>query len=480
MHRVQRVPGDRVAGPHPHLRRRRARAARGRGRRGRDRPERPAHRRLPLVRARRAERQHHRLRGAHHAPARPASSSPARTRRASCRTRSRRCASCAPGCWPPPRRRPTQEASDARRSQVRTVDRSERVRTYNFPENRIADHRVGFKAYNLDQVLDGDLDAGHPGAASTPTPRPGWPTARPVTAADDRAAAPRWPQATARLAAAGVPVAALRRRGARRVRARRRARRAAPRRRTRTSTRATGRPSPAARPASRCSTSPAAPTSATWSSRSARASSCRGRRPRSVAGWAIDAVRRDGRRRAAGRRPGHRLRRHRAGHRQRGAALAACTPSSSTRGAHAWAARNVEGSGASTCTTATAPTRCPSWTAGRPGDQQPAVHPARPSGSPSTPRRRDHDPALALWSGERRPRRDPRGRADRRAGCCGPAAGRRRARRPPGRPGAVGLRRGPAAGRRRATTRTWPAGTASSPRPARPPRRRRSRTRMRA
>jgi peptide chain release factor 1 len=51
------------------------------------------------------------------------------------------------------------EASAARRSQVRTVDRSERVRTYNFPENRISDHRVGFKAYNLDQVLDGDLDA---------------------------------------------------------------------------------------------------------------------------------------------------------------------------------------------------------------------------------------------------------------------------------------------------------------------------------
>ncbi len=50
-------------------------------------------------------------------------------------------------------------AADARRSQVRTVDRSERVRTYNFPENRIADHRVGYKAYNLDAVLDGDLDA---------------------------------------------------------------------------------------------------------------------------------------------------------------------------------------------------------------------------------------------------------------------------------------------------------------------------------
>ncbi|MDR2347820.1 MAG: peptide chain release factor 1 [Bifidobacteriaceae bacterium] len=56
-------------------------------------------------------------------------------------------------------------ASDARRSQVRTVDRSERIRTYNFPENRITDHRTGYKAYNLDQVLDGDLApaiASHP------------------------------------------------------------------------------------------------------------------------------------------------------------------------------------------------------------------------------------------------------------------------------------------------------------------------------
>jgi peptide chain release factor 1 len=50
-------------------------------------------------------------------------------------------------------------ASAERRSQVATVDRSQRVRTYNFPENRISDHRVGFKAYNLDQVIDGDLDA---------------------------------------------------------------------------------------------------------------------------------------------------------------------------------------------------------------------------------------------------------------------------------------------------------------------------------
>ncbi|MDO5503428.1 MAG: peptide chain release factor 1 [Actinomycetia bacterium] len=50
------------------------------------------------------------------------------------------------------------EASAARKSQIRTVDRSERIRTYNFPENRVSDHRTGYKAYNLDIVLDGELD----------------------------------------------------------------------------------------------------------------------------------------------------------------------------------------------------------------------------------------------------------------------------------------------------------------------------------
>ncbi len=51
-----------------------------------------------------------------------------------------------------------REASDVRRSQIRTVDRSERIRTYNYPENRISDHRTGYKSYNLDQVLDGALE----------------------------------------------------------------------------------------------------------------------------------------------------------------------------------------------------------------------------------------------------------------------------------------------------------------------------------
>jgi peptide chain release factor 1 len=53
-----------------------------------------------------------------------------------------------------------QAAKDSavRGAQIRTVDRSEKIRTYNWPDNRIADHRSGYKANNLMQVLDGDLD----------------------------------------------------------------------------------------------------------------------------------------------------------------------------------------------------------------------------------------------------------------------------------------------------------------------------------
>ena len=49
-------------------------------------------------------------------------------------------------------------ASAERKNQVRTVDRSERIRTYNYPANRLSDHRVNYKSNNLDSVLNGDLD----------------------------------------------------------------------------------------------------------------------------------------------------------------------------------------------------------------------------------------------------------------------------------------------------------------------------------
>ncbi|MDO5076583.1 peptide chain release factor 1 [Corynebacterium sp.] len=49
------------------------------------------------------------------------------------------------------------EAAEGRAAQIRTLDRSERIRTYNWPENRISDHRIGYKANNLDTVLNGEL-----------------------------------------------------------------------------------------------------------------------------------------------------------------------------------------------------------------------------------------------------------------------------------------------------------------------------------
>ena len=46
-----------------------------------------------------------------------------------------------------------------RKSQVGTGDRSERIRTYNYPQSRVTDHRIGMTLYSLDAFLDGDLDA---------------------------------------------------------------------------------------------------------------------------------------------------------------------------------------------------------------------------------------------------------------------------------------------------------------------------------
>ena len=50
------------------------------------------------------------------------------------------------------------EEAEARRSQVGTGDRSERIRTYNFPQGRVSDHRINLTLYKLDSFLDGDID----------------------------------------------------------------------------------------------------------------------------------------------------------------------------------------------------------------------------------------------------------------------------------------------------------------------------------
>lgn len=52
----------------------------------------------------------------------------------------------------------TALSPQARRSQVGSGDRSERIRTYNYPQNRVTDHRIDLTLYKLTAVLDGDLD----------------------------------------------------------------------------------------------------------------------------------------------------------------------------------------------------------------------------------------------------------------------------------------------------------------------------------
>lgn len=51
-----------------------------------------------------------------------------------------------------------REIAETRKSQVGTGERSERIRTYNFPQGRVTDHRIGLTLYRLQEVLDGDLD----------------------------------------------------------------------------------------------------------------------------------------------------------------------------------------------------------------------------------------------------------------------------------------------------------------------------------
>ena len=56
------------------------------------------------------------------------------------------------------RERQQAELSAARKSQIGTGERAEKIRTYNFPENRLTDHRIKLTAHRLDQILDGDLE----------------------------------------------------------------------------------------------------------------------------------------------------------------------------------------------------------------------------------------------------------------------------------------------------------------------------------
>jgi peptide chain release factor 1 len=56
------------------------------------------------------------------------------------------------------RQRLDDERASMRRGMVKTGDRSEKIRTYNYPQNRVSDHRIGLTLYKLDRFMDGDME----------------------------------------------------------------------------------------------------------------------------------------------------------------------------------------------------------------------------------------------------------------------------------------------------------------------------------
>ena len=91
----------------------------------------------------------------HHATSRAGSWSSSRRSAPSTRTAPARCRSCAPGSTTPSARAKEAARAADRRAQVGSGDRSERIRTYNFPQGRVTDHRINLTLYKLDEVLDG-------------------------------------------------------------------------------------------------------------------------------------------------------------------------------------------------------------------------------------------------------------------------------------------------------------------------------------
>ena len=162
--RVGRPPraaraGHRDAGPHPHQRlhgRGDARARRGRG--GEARPE-PSCASTPSAPAAPAASTSTRPTARSASPTcRPASSPSARTTARSTATRPRRWRCWRRGCATRSAAERAAKEAATRKGLIGSGDRSDRIRTYNFPQGRVTDHRIGLTLYKLQAILDGDLD----------------------------------------------------------------------------------------------------------------------------------------------------------------------------------------------------------------------------------------------------------------------------------------------------------------------------------
>ena len=149
---------DGVAGAHPHVDGDRCRDARSRGGRSRDRGERSARSTSTARPAPAARASTRPTRRCASPTCRRESSLRCRTRSPSSRTGRRRCASSAPGSTSSSARRSRRGSPRPRKSQIGTGERAEKIRTYNFAENRLTDHRIKLTVHRLDQILDGDLE----------------------------------------------------------------------------------------------------------------------------------------------------------------------------------------------------------------------------------------------------------------------------------------------------------------------------------
>ena len=155
VHRVQRVPVDRKRRAHPHLGGDGRGAARGRGRRRPDRRQGSAHRRLSLVRARAASRS---------TPPTARSASPTlptglvviqQDEKSQHKNKAKALKVLRTRLFELERERLASERAGARKSMVGSGDRSERIRTYNFPQGRVTDHRINLTLHKLDAILEG-------------------------------------------------------------------------------------------------------------------------------------------------------------------------------------------------------------------------------------------------------------------------------------------------------------------------------------
>ena len=149
--------GDRSQGPHPHLGRHRGRHGRARRRGNRPQAGRLSQGHLPRQRPRRPARQQDGLGHPPDALRNGHRRVDARTRRASTRTSPRPSACSRHGSTRPSSKQEHEKRASERKTKIGSGDRSQRIRTYNFPENRLTDHRINLTLYKLDQILAGAL-----------------------------------------------------------------------------------------------------------------------------------------------------------------------------------------------------------------------------------------------------------------------------------------------------------------------------------